>query len=589
MKIKTTLILTFLSSFYLQAENFDCNQNNIPIQECETLKEFYYQTDGENWADKDTNLWWSDNNPCGWTGVICKNNSVSRLERVNVNLNGNIPNLSNLKNLTQLALFNNNNLKGSIPELRYNNKLEKIVLFNSSLSGFIPDVSSLSFLTDLVLHNNDLIGVIPEINNVTNLTLSGNDLCLSPKLNYSSMNYLFEEYDYCKPMFNNDIKGYINLSEYGVVPDDNRNDDEQINYILGLFNLSLSSNDVFNNLEIFIPKGIYNVQKSIYIKDFENLTIKGEIANDYSTKFLKSNNFGNNSNFLIDKAEEGSIFIFSFGNNINLKNIVLEGQTPKEVSYNWWDHGVSFSSVKNVNVFSNSFYNFGDSALRIVTDPDSQSGTIECQYINVLNNYFENITQTSTTSKKGGCKNYNFSGNTLKYLKGAVKFATRVNGAKSVLISNNNISVAGDDLGYEHNNGIEIEGYSNVDISNNIIKNGYLGNGIVVRQPHKSYNGAFDWSNINIYDNHIIDFKKGIYYSNLPLPDGSLSVSSNHIISNNIFESLNNNESIVAVQFVGTQYYKLKVINNEIIGIPYDIFYDSSQKEQIFKFNNIIK
>ncbi|MFN8357894.1 MAG: T9SS type A sorting domain-containing protein [Spirosomataceae bacterium] len=168
------------------------------------LTAIYNATGGPNWTNK-TN-WLSDNNPCGWYGIACNSNRVTKIDLRENNvigvlpieignltnlqtlwlstnqLSGSIPSqIGNLSNLLSLAL-DNNNLSGSIPtQLGKLNKLERLVLGNNQLTGKIPTgLGNLTNLKSLILQFNQLSGTIPlqlgNLSNVESLWLNHNQL-----------------------------------------------------------------------------------------------------------------------------------------------------------------------------------------------------------------------------------------------------------------------------------------------------------------------------------------------------------------------------------------------------------------------------
>ena len=184
---------------------YDCaGQTQIPLAECEKLKDYYNAADGPNWATI-TN-WFSDTMPCTWTGITCTAvpGNISELNiletnqhgviaramdtlseltyldieatsccTVNTELFGPIPaEIGNLAKLTQLRLLYNQ-LTGSIPvELGALTNLTQLNLGSNQLTGSIPtELGALTNLTTLSLYNNQLTGSIPiELGALTNLT-----------------------------------------------------------------------------------------------------------------------------------------------------------------------------------------------------------------------------------------------------------------------------------------------------------------------------------------------------------------------------------------------------------------------------------
>ena len=84
-------------------------------------------------------------------------------------MDGPIPNLCTLTNLTVLYL-SNNQLTGHIPELSALTSLRVLYLSNNQLTGAIPDLSALFNLKFLNLTGNKLSGEIPNLSLLTKLT-----------------------------------------------------------------------------------------------------------------------------------------------------------------------------------------------------------------------------------------------------------------------------------------------------------------------------------------------------------------------------------------------------------------------------------
>ena len=184
---------------------YDCStQTQIPLAECEKLKDYYNAADGPSWATI-TN-WFSDNMPCTWTGITCTAvpGNISELNILETNQHGVIARgmdtlseltyleieattcctlrtelfgpipaeLGKLSKLTQLRL-RYNQLTGTIPvELGALTNLTQLWLYSNQLTGTIPiELGALAKLTQLRLHSNQLTGTIPvELGALTNLT-----------------------------------------------------------------------------------------------------------------------------------------------------------------------------------------------------------------------------------------------------------------------------------------------------------------------------------------------------------------------------------------------------------------------------------
>ena len=132
------------------------------------LVALYNATDGANWKKNDN---WLTDEPIGtWYGVFTNHyGHVTRLSLGHNEMNGTLPDLSALTNLTNVFLANNQ-LSGQIPELSALKRLRILVLDSNPLTGPIPDLSALTNLTSLALSNTQLTGPIPDLSALTNLT-----------------------------------------------------------------------------------------------------------------------------------------------------------------------------------------------------------------------------------------------------------------------------------------------------------------------------------------------------------------------------------------------------------------------------------
>ncbi|KAL6010820.1 Zygote arrest protein 1 [Asimina triloba] len=106
----------------------------------------------------------SDENPCSWNGISCRDGKVVSLSIPKKRLLGTVsPVLGTLPFLRHLNL-RNNELRGTLPiELFSVNGLQSLVLYGNSLSGpLLPELGKLKFLQTLDLSENSLNGSIPS-------------------------------------------------------------------------------------------------------------------------------------------------------------------------------------------------------------------------------------------------------------------------------------------------------------------------------------------------------------------------------------------------------------------------------------------
>ncbi|WP_237739897.1 S8 family serine peptidase [Rheinheimera nanhaiensis] len=147
----------------LRNDNF-CAANNvseIPLAECETLVQLYYDTGGQSWLNS-TN-WLQNNTPCSWFGVACSSGRVASLNLSDNGLVGQLPaNFNQLSALTELDL-SFNALQGNFPAaLLQLTQLSRLQLWNNAFEGSIPaGLANLTALTELDLSFNRFSGSLP--------------------------------------------------------------------------------------------------------------------------------------------------------------------------------------------------------------------------------------------------------------------------------------------------------------------------------------------------------------------------------------------------------------------------------------------
>ena len=264
-----------------------------------------------------------------------------------------------------------------------------------------------------------------------------------------------------------------------------------------------------------------------------------------------------------DSAKNGEyILSFRMCDHITISNIEFYGQTDfsKSVAPFWPDQGVYIGSCNVVKIDSNKFYNFGNAALRVVTDARDPIKGINSFKIHVTHNTFNNIYQTSNTATDlvhGGTAQSTWDYNTFYNIRGSIKFASRVQGAKHIEFLSNTIN-GGDHLGLEINN------YNDFQIKENTIKN-------VKDTAISIYTGAadivrigFPWGDDFIVTNNVIEkCGRGIRYSHESFPDGSNNIPQNVVINDNTLESLSNPNTPAI--FVGNGAIdKLQMNNNQL-------------------------
>jgi Leucine-rich repeat (LRR) protein/sugar lactone lactonase YvrE len=145
----------------------DCTAvTEIPTAQCETLIDLYNSTDGDNWTANDN--WLQNNTPCNWLGITCSGGGVTEIDLNGKGLNGPLPDISALTDLTLVKLYDNA-LTGPIPDLSALTQLSYLHLYNNDFTGTIPELKTLTQLKNLYLGKNQLTGPVPDFTGLTNL------------------------------------------------------------------------------------------------------------------------------------------------------------------------------------------------------------------------------------------------------------------------------------------------------------------------------------------------------------------------------------------------------------------------------------
>lgn len=161
----------------------------------------------------------SDENPCTWNGVTCKELRVVSVSIPKKKLYGFLP--SSLGSLSQLRHLNlrNNKLYGSLPdELFRVLGLQSLVVYGNSLSGSVSnDIGKLVYLQTLDLSQNLFNGSIPasvvQCKKLKTLVLSQNNFTGSMPDGFGNAFVSLEKLDLSFNKFNGSIPGDIgNLS-----------------------------------------------------------------------------------------------------------------------------------------------------------------------------------------------------------------------------------------------------------------------------------------------------------------------------------------------------------------------------------------
>lgn len=617
--------------------HFACSsQRTIKQSDCHTLALLYQQTNGEHWKVEANKAWGATSAPCQWQGVKCKARRVTSLRLASLGLKGQLPDLVGLPYLTTLDVHNNPQLTGPLPALTKLPKLNKLIVFNTGISGFLPDIDNLPNLKHVFAHNTQMIGPIPQVEPLSCFSGFGSDLCLSPQVEYPDSIKNSGRYPLCQPMLVNKLNRRLDVSQFGAIPNDGETDDQAINHAIATLQKTQPKGEDFHNLTLHFPAGIYDLDKSIKLRDFRSVKFVGsqrpkalKPVDKYIEKKLtrenfdplkfepvfslpkkkvlklpnlveqhtdssvlrKTRHFGNNSNRKIRTVQEGALLDLRYGKELSIRRLHFEGQlTDKIEPHLWWDNGVFLGSVNHTRITQNRFSHFGDSALTIATDPKETRKGIQSRHHWVKDNHFYNITQTSTTSEGGGSQHYQFTDNVAEHVKGSIKFATRKKGASDLIIKNNRITSAGRKHGLDSNHGLEVEGYQNVLIQGNTLSNG-KGVGITIRSSQGIHSqGAYDWGNVKVMNNTVSKYRQGIYVSNLASKkDGKVGTASRIVIKNNRLENMWNGNKQAAIQFVGDNYQRCEAMDNQIIGGKFGLWAEKAPSNMLKHGRNTVK
>ncbi|KAF3969459.1 hypothetical protein ACB098_08G129600 [Castanea mollissima] len=153
----------------------------------------------------------SDESPCSWNGITCKELKVISVSIPKKKLYGFLP--STLRDLSQLRHLNlrNNKLFGTLPaELFQAQGLQSLVLYGNSLSGSLPtEIGKLKYLQTLDLSQNFFNGSLPssiiQCKRLKALDLSQNNLTGSLPDGFGTSLVSLEKLDLSFNKFNGSI------------------------------------------------------------------------------------------------------------------------------------------------------------------------------------------------------------------------------------------------------------------------------------------------------------------------------------------------------------------------------------------------
>ncbi len=330
---------------------------------------------------------------------------------------------------------------------------------------------------------------------------------------------------------------------------------ETTNDLKGAFNYLVNRSDKANQWTVKFAPGNYYIVSQIPIRNLENTVLQGDP--NKPAKLIKDKTF--------NSATAGEYLLnFQFGKKLSMNGLQFYGQTSFAASLApvWPDQGVYFGSCNGVTVQKNSFYNFGNAALRVTTTERDPVPGVNSFNTVVANNLFNNIYQISTTPNDeihGGSTNYVLQNNVFYNLRGSIKFASRTAGAKNVKILNNKVN-GGDHYAFEINN------YDDMEIRGNSLQNLKEFAINIYNNPRASQ--SFNWgNNFIIADNLINTVGRGIRFSTEPYADGTLVTPSNVTFTNNSLDKVTDTSGLPAIAQVNGTIKGLTITSNKFNNI----------------------
>ncbi|KAK2458683.1 Zygote arrest protein 1, variant 2 [Trifolium repens] len=220
-----------------------------------TLKQIIKDPQGSmnNWNS-------SDQNPCSWNGITCKDQTVVSISIPKRKLHGSLP--SSLGSLSQLrhVNFRNNELFGALPQQLFQAQgLQSLVLYGNSFSGSVPnEIQNLRYLQTLDLSQNFFNGSLPgsivQCKRLKTLVLSRNNFTGFLPDGFGTGLSSLERLDLSFNQFN------------GSIPSDMGN----LSSLQGTVDLS------HNHFSGLIPASLGNLPEKVYI-DLTYNNLKGPI------------------------------------------------------------------------------------------------------------------------------------------------------------------------------------------------------------------------------------------------------------------------------------------------------------------------
>lgn len=332
----------------------------------------------------------------------------------------------------------------------------------------------------------------------------------------------------------------VNVTKYGAIPNDGKDDSASIS-------AALQANP--KNATLYFPTGTYDINRMVQLDNSVNLKLLGQPGAVLSKLSTSSGEY---------------LLSFRNAKNVTIEGLTLIGRTTVTDKFVWGEQGVFFGSSDGVTVKNCRFYNFGDAALRITTSSANPGTGVNSFNATVRDNYFENITQVTVTSNDGvgATDGYLFENNVVKNLKGSIKFASRRNGARRLVVRNNRLegSVV------QTNIGLEICSYSDVIIDGNFIEKMSAAAISIYNNPEGQ--PSWDWGTYKIVNNVLRD-NRGFGIRVSPTPAYSIDgvtpkITDIQITGNTV---VNQTGTVPAISMSNGEFSMSIVANNVMMNI----------------------
>jgi len=300
----------------------DCTAvTEIPTAQCETLIDLYNSTDGDNWTANDN--WLQNNTPCNWRGLTCSGGGVTEIDLSNKGLNGPLPDISALTDLTLVKLYSNA-LTGPIPDLSALTQLSYLHLYGNDFTGSIPELKTLTQLKNLYLGANQLTGPIPDFTGLTNLQyiqlyeneLSGEMPDFRDNTNLRELRFEYNQLTGTIP----DLTHLTNMQRLGLYANQFTGEIPDLTGLTNLWYLAISHNQLSGTIPAFINQ-LTNL-KELYLN---NNQLTGTIFDLSALTNLQTLKFNDNQ---LTGTIPGEVSTLTNLRNLALNSNQLTGTIP---------------------------------------------------------------------------------------------------------------------------------------------------------------------------------------------------------------------------------------------------------------------